>query len=57
MERINDGMASAVRISITQMETTNSTMLKPAVALRGVPGRVALLLKVVPRMRAEIYIP
>src|SRR5690349_9220452 len=39
-------MAIAVRISIRQMETTSSTMLKPAVALRRVPEPVALFAKV-----------
>src|SRR5215472_1623928 len=39
-------MAIAVRISITQMDTTSSTTLKPG-AVRGVPERVALCAKVV----------
>jgi hypothetical protein len=38
-------MAIADRIIITHSETTNSTMLKPAMPVRGVPERFALLAK------------
>src|ERR1700737_2266067 len=45
-ERMSEGIAIAVRIRSTVMETANSTMLKPAMRLRRVRERGALLYKV-----------
>jgi hypothetical protein len=49
-------MAMAVRMSITLNETTSSTMLKPAIALRGVPERVALFNKIISSLEAGPWI-
>jgi hypothetical protein len=46
-ERISEGIAIAVRIKSTVIETANSTMLKPAIRLRRVRGCGALLYKVI----------
>src|SRR6266403_5942092 len=44
---MSEGIAIAVRIMSTVMETINSTMLKPAMRLRRVRGFGALLCKVI----------
>jgi hypothetical protein len=46
-ERMSDGIAMAVKIRSTVMETANSTMLKPAMRLRRVREGMALLNKIV----------
>jgi hypothetical protein len=44
---MSDGIAMAVKIRSTVMETANSTMLKPAMRLRRVRDGMALLNKIV----------
>lgn len=51
-DRMSEGIAMAVKIKSTVMETANSTVLKPPMRLRGVRDLGALLCKIVSSFKA-----
>jgi hypothetical protein len=56
-DRISEGIAIAVKIKSTVIETANSTMLKPPMRLRRVREMGALLYKVSSSFKGRTSVP